>query len=235
MNRSVRRAILRFSIHNRRRKAAMIGRFIREAGIRTVLVVGTGGGTEPNELVVERAVESDATIVAALDLWSAVTITWPYVQGDGRGLPFRDRGVDLVLSQAVIEHVGDGAQQERFLAEHRRVGRWWLTTTPNRWFPVEPHTGAVMRHWSRRWRSRRDEFTRLLSRSEFEALTPDATVRVGRRFSPTFLAAGLSGDPPKGRPGPRPPGPMNQPGVRSGTTTTTARTRGRSEGAPRES
>jgi hypothetical protein len=70
------------------------------------------------------------------------------VQGDGRALPFADESFDFVYSHAVIEHVGSQAQQVRFLAEALRVARHGiLITTPNRWHPVETHTGLPLLHF----------------------------------------------------------------------------------------
>jgi hypothetical protein len=70
------------------------------------------------------------------------------VQGDGRALPFADGSFDFVHSHAVIEHVGSRAQQTGFLAEALRVARRGiLVTTPNRWHPIEAHTGLPLLHF----------------------------------------------------------------------------------------
>jgi hypothetical protein len=94
----------------------------------------------------------------------------------------------------VIEHVGGEVEQRRFVAEHVRVGRDWVITTPNRWFPVESHTSAVLRHWSPRWRDSRPEFTRLLSLREFRDLLPADARVVGRPWSATFTAMSAPGE-----------------------------------------
>ena len=70
-----------------------------------------------------------------------------FVQADGRKLPFHDDEFDVVHSNAVIEHVGPEAEQRRFLAELVRVSKAGFITTPNRWFPFEPHTYAPLLHW----------------------------------------------------------------------------------------
>lgn len=70
-----------------------------------------------------------------------------YVQGDGCELPFADGAFDLVFSNAVIEHVGDRARQQRFVAEALRVARGVFLTTPNRCFPLELHTRLPLVHW----------------------------------------------------------------------------------------
>jgi len=63
------------------------------------------------------------------------------ILADGRRLPFADKSFDWVFSNAVIEHVGDGADQESFAHEIRRVASCgYFVATPNRYFPIEPHT-----------------------------------------------------------------------------------------------
>jgi hypothetical protein len=69
------------------------------------------------------------------------------VAGDGRMLPFRDGAFDVVFSNSVIEHLGDGASQQRFAREVARVGRGYWIQTPNRWFPVEQHLLTPFLHW----------------------------------------------------------------------------------------
>jgi SAM-dependent methyltransferase len=70
-----------------------------------------------------------------------------YVQGDACALPFPDDAFDLVFSNAVIEHVGGRERQQAFVREALRVGRHVFLTTPNRWFPLEVHTGLPFVHW----------------------------------------------------------------------------------------
>jgi SAM-dependent methyltransferase len=65
----------------------------------------------------------------------------------GKSLPFGDHEFDVVFSNAVLEHVGGQASQAAFIAELRRVGRRFFITTPNRWFPMEHHTGVPLLHY----------------------------------------------------------------------------------------
>ena len=58
---------------------------------------------------------------------------------DGCALPFPDQSFDIVYSNAVIEHLPSREMQQRFAQEVQRVGRAWFVTTPNLWYPVEPH------------------------------------------------------------------------------------------------
>lgn len=76
---------------------------------------------------------------------------WPgmtFVSGDGREMPFEDGQFDLVVSFAVLEHVGSLENQQKFLAECYRVAKKYVfISTPNAWYPVELHTAIPLIHW----------------------------------------------------------------------------------------
>jgi Methyltransferase domain len=65
----------------------------------------------------------------------------------GKSLPFSTNQFDIVFSSAVLEHTGCRSSQAAFLQEVCRVGRWFFITTPNRWFPIEHHTGLPFLHF----------------------------------------------------------------------------------------
>jgi ubiquinone/menaquinone biosynthesis C-methylase UbiE len=72
-------------------------------------------------------------------------------------LPFPDQSFDVVLTNHVIEHVGDAAAQLSHLKELRRVlkpdGVGYLAV-PNRWMLVEPHYRlAFLSWWPHAWRT----------------------------------------------------------------------------------
>ncbi len=183
----MRRSVLRYSVWNRRRKAARISRWMDERDCDSVLLVGAAGhGDQPNEDVVEDAIVRGRRILLGFNVYP-VHSDYPSMVADVRQMPFQDRCADFALANAIIEHVGDRADQARMVAEMTRVARYWVITTPNRWFPVESHTSTVLRHWSPGWRARRREFTRLLSRREFADLVPGDRID-GRWWSPTFTA-----------------------------------------------
>lgn len=65
----------------------------------------------------------------------------------GEPLPFPDLAFDVAYSNAVIEHVGGPDQQRTFLRELVRVATRVFVIAPNRWFPIEHHTGLPFVHW----------------------------------------------------------------------------------------
>jgi hypothetical protein len=81
-----------------------------------------------------------------------------YAAFDGCRLPFPDKSFDLVFSNAVIEHVP--GRQKQFADEVTRVGRSWFVTTPNYWYPFEPHYHLPFIQFLPRWLQR--EYNRLL-------------------------------------------------------------------------
>ena len=75
---------------------------------------------------------------------------YEFVQVDGTELPFEDGSFDVVLSNHVIEHVGEPSDQLHHLREVRRVlrpeGVCYLAV-PNRWGLVEPHFRLPFLSW----------------------------------------------------------------------------------------
>lgn len=71
-----------------------------------------------------------------------------FVYANALALPFEDKEFDYVHSSAVLEHVGNYANQRQMISECLRVARKGIfLTTPNRWFPVEFHTQLPLLHW----------------------------------------------------------------------------------------
>jgi ubiquinone/menaquinone biosynthesis C-methylase UbiE len=107
---------------------------------------------------------------------------------NGCALPFEDKSFDWVFSNAVIEHVGNASAQSSFASEIRRVARkGYCVTTPNRYFPIEPHAllplyqfyPPKMQRWSMRFSPgymREPEEIRLLSKLEMQCLFPEAQI-----------------------------------------------------------
>jgi hypothetical protein len=117
-------------------------------------------------------------------------VTYRQIEAN-RPLPFADDEIDIVTSNAVLEHVGSLENQRRFVADLMRVGQRGFVTVPHRFFPVEHHTGIPLLHWmdrsfalacrvfgKREWS--RPESLILMSRSRLRAACPPGVpVRIG--------------------------------------------------------
>lgn len=82
---------------------------------------------------------------------------YTYHNVQGVQLPFDDGSFDVIISNHVIEHVGDTAAQLMHLQEIRRVlaptGAAYLAV-PNRWMLTEPHYRLkFLSWWPRPWRN----------------------------------------------------------------------------------
>ena len=111
------------------------------------------------------------------------------VQGDATEIPLADESVDYVFSNAVLEHVGDREKQLRFAREVVRVARkGYFVATPNRTFPLDPHTLLPAYHYAPERLQRRlikfslgemkeYEDLRLVSAGELREMFPRAEVR----------------------------------------------------------
>ena len=108
--------------------------------------------------------------------------------GNGCCLPFADRSFDWVFSNAVVEHVGGIEEQRKFAAEISRVAKCgYFVTTPNKFFPIEPHTllplyQSLPEHWQRKvlrispYYVHVYERIRLLGARDLRNLFPGATI-----------------------------------------------------------
>lgn len=190
----VRKAVLWYSVRNRRRKARHIIDWVHGCKAENILLVGTmgdeyaGDANMANAGIVERALAEKFRIKMSINVEPATT-SYPFMIADAREMPFPDNYVDFALANAIIEHVGQEAEQRKMVEEMSRVSRTWVITTPNKWFPIESHTSAVFLHWFPSWRKKHEsDFTRLLSRREFRRLLPPGALVQGRPWSPTFTA-----------------------------------------------
>lgn len=112
----------------------------------------------------------------------------------GEPLPFSDKEFDFVFSNAVVEHVGNAEDQTRFVGEACRIAKRVFVTTPNRWFPIEHHTGVPLFHYFPKRLYRKvlhstplrywsfEQNLNILTLSELTALFPSTYPMVAKRF-----------------------------------------------------
>jgi ubiquinone/menaquinone biosynthesis C-methylase UbiE len=97
-----------------------------------------------------------------------------FKQANGLDLPFGDDSFDVVHSSAVLEHVGNEANQRKFIREMVRVARRAVFfTTPNRWFPVEFHSVLPLVHWLPK-----RQFRRLLAGTSYDFFSKEENLNL---------------------------------------------------------
>ncbi|GBE24702.1 hypothetical protein BMS3Bbin02_00977 [bacterium BMS3Bbin02] len=193
---SLLRLAQRISSRFRRKRFAMFVSLLDIRGHEQILDVGgtrafwLGTGYESNVTLLNIAPTKDGV----------APLTW--VEGDACDLSrYDDHEWDVVVSNSVIEHVGDYARQQLMADEVRRVAvRYWVQA-PYMHFPIEPHIlfpffqylppGAkrvVARLWPFSFPKKHGSDpvhvannTRLLTKAEWRDLWPDAQL-VNERF-----------------------------------------------------
>lgn len=96
-------------------------------------------------------------------------------------LPFADKQFDLVITNHVIEHVGDESAQINHLREIKRVtrpGGMVYFAAPNKWRLVEPHFRLPLLSWLPRGAS--DAYVRLTGRGTHYDCSPMSLRRLER-------------------------------------------------------
>jgi len=149
------RVASRVSLHSRQRKLRLFHELLRPGPETTVLDVGAtdasfGDGSTDNffEALYPWPQRITAVGITPLETFAASFPEVSVVQADGRELPFPDGAFDIGFSNAVVEHVGGGREeQRRFVHELCRCSRRAFLTTPNRFFPLEVHTLVPFAHW----------------------------------------------------------------------------------------
>jgi SAM-dependent methyltransferase len=66
---------------------------------------------------------------------------------ENEALPFKDKQFTIAYSNAVFEHLGSDADRRSAVVELLRVAQRIYLTVPNRWFPMEHHTGIPLLHF----------------------------------------------------------------------------------------
>jgi methyltransferase family protein len=199
------RAAAAVSLRSRRRKMRLFFDLIRPTPETTVVDVGVadapfgqGEGQALTHNFFEALYPWPERITAVgnvpLESFAQAFPQIPRVVADGRELPFGDREFDIAFSNAVVEHVGDRNAQEQFIRELCRVADRVFVTTPNRRFPLDPHTLLPLVHWLPEGRRPRAlDGVRPLSARELRSLFPYPVRIVNTGL--TLIAVGGSAPP----------------------------------------
>jgi hypothetical protein len=67
-----------------------------------------------------------------------------------RSLPFADATFTIATSNAVLEHLGSHENQILFIRELCRIAARVFISVPNKYFPIEHHTGIPLLHYYHR-------------------------------------------------------------------------------------
>jgi SAM-dependent methyltransferase len=114
-----------------------------------VLDVGTGSGVIAASLA-ERVGPNGRVVGVDLVDQRVATAGYEFLQVSDTTLPFEDGSFDLVLSNHILDHVGERPEKRRHLEEIRRVlvprGACYLAVA-NRWVVVEPHFRLPFLSW----------------------------------------------------------------------------------------
>jgi SAM-dependent methyltransferase len=116
---------------------------------RRMLEIGTGSGGIAHYFGTAGAMAWDVDAIDVEDV-RLVSEGFRFTKVDGVVLPFADDSFDVVVSNHVIEHVGDDGQQVRHLQEFARVmrpGGIGYLAVPSRWMLVEPHYKLPFLSW----------------------------------------------------------------------------------------
>ena len=137
---------------SRRGKALKIQRLLGldDIGPRLrLLEIGTGSGGIAHYFA---SLPGSRFLVSAVDVEDLREVREGYAfhRVEGTALPFGDATFDVVISNHVIEHVGDRGAQLEHLRELRRVMSDTAVAylaVPNRWMLVEPHYRLALLSW----------------------------------------------------------------------------------------
>lgn len=184
---------------SRRHKGEKIERILEldPASCYDLLEVGTGSGGIAHYFATQARARCNVVSVDVEDT-RLVSDGYEFKRVKSTALPFPDDSFDVVLTNHVIEHVGNRTAQEQHLAEIRRVlrpnGIVYLAV-PNRWMLVEPHYKLAFLSWLPRklrtpwlklWGKGKFYDCEPLQLGELEALAREASFLAANRSTQAF-------------------------------------------------
>ena len=151
--------------------ARLLGLSTRKQPIR-LLEIGTGSGGIAHWFAHHPQLRCEVVAVDVCDN-RQLHEGYAFQQVEGVDLPFEEASFDVVISNHVIEHVGDAQAQARHLSEIRRVmkpdGVGYLAV-PNRWMLTEPHYRLkLLSWWPHGWRT---PYLKLMGKGDFYDCEP---------------------------------------------------------------
>lgn len=140
------------SLPSRRLKALKIERLLdlhnRPQPLK-LLEIGTGAGGIAHYFAHHKTLQCSVEAVDVIDQ-RVLRDGFSFQRVEGTVLPFPDEHFDVIISNHVIEHVGDANAQRHHLREVRRVMRpdgIGYLAVPNRWMLIEPHYRLAFLSW----------------------------------------------------------------------------------------
>lgn len=150
-----------------------------------MLEIGTGSGGIAHYFGTHQQLRCEVDAVDVHDN-RLVTEGYRYQQVTDTQLPFANDTFDVVLTNHVIEHVGDEQAQRAHLSEIHRVlrprGVGYLAV-PNRWMLVEPHYRLAFLSWLPR--SIADAYVRLAQKGQHYDCRPLTTGKLESMLTDT--------------------------------------------------
>jgi Methyltransferase domain len=126
------------------------------------------------------------------------------IQGSALDMPVKKGEFDLFFSNSVIEHLGSYDNQQHFANEVKRLAEKYIIQTPSIWFPLEPHSlipffqfiphpirAYLIMCFNINYFPKAATYsealmvsktTLMLTKKQFQALFPEAEIRVERLF-----------------------------------------------------
>jgi SAM-dependent methyltransferase len=172
---------------SRRLKALKIERLLGlapdpGAETRRLLEIGCGSGGISHYFGTHAELDFEVEAVDVSDS-RGITEGYHFQRVSGTTLPFDDRSFHVVLSNHVIEHVGETSEQLGHLSEILRVlrddGICYLAV-PNRWMLVEPHYRLAFLSWLPP--SLRSPYLRMRGKGDFYDCVPLEMGEIERMF-----------------------------------------------------
>lgn len=169
MNQPARQPHAVLDLLSRRHKGLKIERLLDLQGLPQpirLLEIGTGSGGIAHYFATHPTLQFHVTAVDVVDQ-RLIRDDYDFHLVHDTALPFADASFDVVLSNHVIEHVGERPAQLAHLRELHRVmapGGVGYLAVPNRWMFTEPHYRLAFLSWLPR--PLRTPYLRLMRRGQ---------------------------------------------------------------------